>query len=151
MDCWRVFMAAYFGNAYDSRADPLDPAVKQLIEQGREISAVDYKRLEIERTRFWESLRSILDRFDALICPTTALPAPLATLGDRDFGPIDEAGRYHGLDMTAPFNLVGQCPALSVPSGFTAAGLPTGLQIIRRRHRDLDTLKIGAQIERLAT
>jgi Asp-tRNA(Asn)/Glu-tRNA(Gln) amidotransferase A subunit family amidase len=151
MDYWRVFMAAFFGDAYDSGAELLDPAVKQLIEQGRVISAVHYKRLEIERTRFWESLRSILERFDALICPTTAMPAPLATLGDRDFGRIDAAGRYHGLDMTAPFNLVGQCPALSVPSGFTAAGLPTGLQIIGRRHRDLDTLRIGAQIERLAT
>jgi hypothetical protein len=40
---------------------------------------------------------------------------------------------------------------MSTPSGFTAAGLPTGLQIIGRRHRDLDTLKIGARIERLAT
>jgi len=38
---------------------------------------------------------------------------------------------------------------MSTPSGFTAAGLPIGLQIIG--HRDLDTLKIGAQIERLAT
>jgi Asp-tRNA(Asn)/Glu-tRNA(Gln) amidotransferase A subunit family amidase len=53
--------------------------------------------------------------------------------------------------MTAPFNLVGRCPALSVPSGFTATGLPTGLQIIGQRHRDLDTLKIGAQIEGLTT
>ena len=149
MDYWRVFMAAYFGDVYDKDAAIMDPAVCRLIEQGRQLSAVDYKRLEIERTQFWHSLRKVLSTFDALICPTTAVSAPLATQTDRDFGWVDGAGRYHGLDMTAPFNLVGQCPALSVPSGFTAAGLPTGLQIVGRRHRDLDTLKLGALVEGL--
>ncbi len=149
MDYWRVFMAAYFKDAYEEGASLLDPAVRELIEQGRQISAVDYKRLEIERTRFWNGFRSVLRDFDALICPTTAIPAPSASLNDRDFGTTDEQGLYHGLDMTAPFNLIGQCPALSVPSGLTAAGLPTGLQIIGRRYSDLATLKIGTLVERL--
>jgi len=147
MDYWRVFMAAYFGETYDRDAALLDPGVRQLIEQGRTITAVAYKRLEVERTRFWHSLRGILREFDALLCPTTALAAPAATLTDRDFGRVDERGCYHGLDMTALFNLVGQCPALSVPSGFTSQGLPTGLQIIGRRHRDLETLRLGALVE----
>lgn len=150
MDYWRVFMAAYFQEVYNKDAALMDPAVRRLIEQGREITAVHYKRLEIERTRFWYSLRKILSEFDALICPTTAVPAPLATQTDRDFGWVDEAGRYHGMDMTAPFNLVGQCPALSVPSGLTSGGLPTGLQIVGRRHRDLETLKLGALVESLS-
>ncbi|WP_342643632.1 amidase [Rhodoligotrophos ferricapiens] len=149
MDYWRVFMAAYFADAYDTQAPVLDPAVKELIEQGRRISAVQYKRLEIGRTRFWNSFRSVLRNFDALICPTMALPAPAATLTDRDFGRTDEEGRYHGLDMTAPFNLIGQCPALSVPSGLTRDGLPTGLQIVGRRFDDLTVLKLGALVESL--
>jgi Asp-tRNA(Asn)/Glu-tRNA(Gln) amidotransferase A subunit family amidase len=149
MDYWRVFMATYFGDVYDKNAAVLDPAVQRLIEQGREISAVDYKRLEIERTKFWGSLRPVFRDFDALICPTTAIPAPLATLTDRDFGSIDKHGRYQGLDMTAPFNLVGQCSALSVPSGLTKDGLPTGIQIVGRRFDDLATLKIGALVESL--
>jgi Asp-tRNA(Asn)/Glu-tRNA(Gln) amidotransferase A subunit family amidase len=49
--------------------------------------------------------------------------------------------------MTSVFNLVSQCPALSVPSGFTAEGLPTGLQIVGRRYDDLTVLKIGAVLE----
>ncbi len=149
MDYWRVFMAAYFGDAYDASAHLLDPAVRSLVEHGRKISAVHYKRLEIERTKLWNSLRPIFRDFDALICPTTAIPAPLATLSDRDFGSVDGQGRYHGLDMTAPFNLISQCPALSVPSGLTADGRPTGLQIVGRRFEDLTTLKIGALVEKL--
>ncbi len=151
MDYWRVFMAAYFQDIYDRDAPLLDPGVRRLIEQGRGITAVHYKRLEIERTKFWGSLRNVLSEFDALICPTTAVPAPLATQTDRDFGWTDDAGRYHGMDMTAPFNLVGQCPALTVPSGNTREGLPTGLQIVGRRYCDLMTLKLGALVESVSS
>ena len=150
MDNWRVFMAAYFKESYERDATLLDPAVRRLIERGRDISAVAYKRLETKRTRFWDSLREILAQFHALITPTTAVPAPLATQSDRDFGWTDEEGRYQCLDLTAPFNLVGPCPALSVPSGFTASGLPTGLQVVGRRHSDLETLKTGALVERVS-
>ena len=61
----------------------------------------------------------------------------------------DAQGRYHGFDMTAIFNFVSQCPALSVPSGFTADGLPTGLQIVGRRFDDSTVLRIGAALESL--
>ena len=40
------------------------------------------------------------------------------------------------------------CPALSVPSGFTADGLPTSLQIVTPRHDDLGALNIGKALER---
>jgi Asp-tRNA(Asn)/Glu-tRNA(Gln) amidotransferase A subunit family amidase len=49
--------------------------------------------------------------------------------------------------MTFPFNMIAQCPALSVPSGFTRAGLPTGLQIVGRRYDDAVVLRIGAALE----
>lgn len=149
MDYWRVFMAAYFGDAYDTAASLLDPAVRRLIEQGRKISAVDYKLLEVRRTQHWNRLRPVFEHADALICPTMALPAPDAGMDDRSFGSIDEDGRYNGLDMTAPFNLFGQCPALSVPIGFARGGLPIGLQIVGRRYDDLGVLQIGTLIERL--
>ena len=51
--------------------------------------------------------------------------------------------------MTGVFNMVGQCPALSVPSGMTAAGLPTAVQIVADRFRDDMALRIGAAVERL--
>ena len=47
------------------------------------------------------------------------------------------------------FNFVSQCPALSVPSGFTRDGLPTALQIVGRRYDDLSVLRIGAALERV--
>jgi aspartyl-tRNA(Asn)/glutamyl-tRNA(Gln) amidotransferase subunit A len=48
-----------------------------------------------------------------------------------------------------PFNLTGQ-PAASVPAGFTAAGLPVGLQIVGRRHGDPTVLAASAAFEAAA-
>jgi Asp-tRNA(Asn)/Glu-tRNA(Gln) amidotransferase A subunit family amidase len=85
--------------------------------------------------------------YDALLCPTLPIPAPPVGRADQDFCYTDSEGRYRGFDMTAIFNFVSQCPVLSVPSGLTREGLPTGLQIIGRRFDDSTVLTIGATLE----
>ena len=62
-------------------------------------------------------------------------------------GGVDAEGRFHGLDMTALFNNIAQCPALSVPSGMTSSGLPTAIQIVGRRFDDPTVLRIGKALE----
>jgi aspartyl-tRNA(Asn)/glutamyl-tRNA(Gln) amidotransferase subunit A len=51
--------------------------------------------------------------------------------------------------LTYPFNLTGQ-PAISVPCGFSAEGLPIGLQIVGRRHADAIVLRAAAAYEEAA-
>jgi Asp-tRNA(Asn)/Glu-tRNA(Gln) amidotransferase A subunit family amidase len=99
------------------------------------------------RTRQWHGLARILARCDALLCPTMTRGAPPVEAGDGQFERVDSQGRLHGLDMTSPFNNVAQCPALSVPSGFTAAGLPSAVQIVGRRFDDPTVLTIGKAVE----
>lgn len=144
---WAVFQAASFGHLLEKFRDEMDPELVRLMDKGLAMSAVDFKRLERVRTRQWESLTRILADHVALLCPTTAVPAPSVEMDDADFDWSDEAGRYHGLDMTCPFNNVGQCPAISVPSGQTAAGLPTGAQLVGRRYQDIELLQIAAALE----
>ena len=105
------------------------------------------KRLEDVRTEQWRSLARLFADYDALLCPTMAVAAPPVEQTDDDFEDEDADGRYRGLDMAAVFNNVSQCPALSVPSGFTADGLPTGLQIVGRRFDDVGVLRIGKALE----
>ncbi len=69
------------------------------------------------------------------------------TESDHDVDDTD--GRFLGLDLTSPFNLISPCPVLSVPSGYTRAGLPTGMQIVGRRYDDRTVLEIGAAVEKL--
>ena len=126
-----------------------DPNVVQLIEGGRAISAVEYKRLEISRTGAWHKLAAILSDYDGLLCPVMTTTAPKVGASYLDLYAIDDTGRFHGLDLTAIFNLVTQCPALSVPAGFGKDGLPVGLQVVGRRFDDRGTLSIGAVIDRV--
>ncbi len=144
---WGVYLAAAFEHVLPEHRARMDPKVVALIEAGQAMSAVAFKQLESVRTAQWRELARVFERFDALLCPTMALPAPPVERSDDDFGREDADGRFHGLDMTSPFNNVAQCPALSVPSGVTGAGLPTGLQIVGRRFDDLTVLDIGAALE----
>ena len=145
---WGVYLAAFFGQHLAEWRDKMAPHVVDLMEAGMAMDAVGFKRLEFVRTEQWLKLAAILTHYDALLCPTMSVPAPETGKSEEDFQFEDAAGRFHALDMTAPFNFVSQCPALSVPSGFTRSGLPTGLQIVGRRYDDLGVLRIGAALER---
>ncbi|HET8727678.1 MAG TPA: amidase family protein, partial [Alphaproteobacteria bacterium] len=143
-DYWSVFQAAFFGHHLEEWRDRMDPDVVAYIEHGRTLGAVAYKRLEIARTRFWAKLSAVLDRADALICPTCAKPAPRLR-GEPVAVAEDEIPG--GVTMTSPFNLFGRCPVLSLPTGFTSRGLPTALQIVGRPHDDAGVLGIGRALE----
>ena len=60
MTLWAVFMAAYFGDVLEEFRERMDPAVVNLIETGRQVTAPDYKRIELVRTDLWRRLRPIL-------------------------------------------------------------------------------------------
>lgn len=146
---WGVFLAAGFGHLLESERAALDPEMVRFMEMGRRTSALDYARIDQRRTAMWREMARLLARFDALLLPTNAIPAPRADLTDAAFEASDAAGRFHGFDMTAPFNMLAQLPALSVPSGLTRAGLPTAMQIVGHRFDDAGVLRIGRLVERL--
>jgi len=146
---WGVFLSASFGELREEHASRMDPEVLRLMAEGDRMDAVTFKRLECVFTDQWRELAAVFRDHDALVCPTMALPAPEVGRDDSDFDWEDASGLYHGLDMTCPFNNVAACPALSVPSGFTRGGLPTGLQIVGHRFDDRGVLEIGAALEPL--
>jgi Asp-tRNA(Asn)/Glu-tRNA(Gln) amidotransferase A subunit family amidase len=145
---WGVYLAAIFGDVVPEFRDRMDPRVLELIDSGLEMSAVDFKRLEFVRTRAWRKLAPILERYDALLCPTMTQTARPVDVDEAEYVGSSEDGLCHSLDMTCQFNFVSQCPVLSVPSGWGADGLPMGLQVLARRYRDDEALRIGAALER---
>jgi Asp-tRNA(Asn)/Glu-tRNA(Gln) amidotransferase A subunit family amidase len=145
---WAVYIAAFFGHVLPEFRAKMDRNVVNIIERGLAMSAVDFKRLEFGRTEMWKQLTPILQRCDALLCPTMAQPAVNHGRSDQDFWRLDDKGDYLALDCTSVFNFVSQCPALSVPCGFTSDGLPIGLQVVGRRFDDLGALAIGAALEK---
>lgn len=92
----------------------------------------------------------ILENYHALICPTMGsheVPAdhepdqPLYIDGEA----IDE---IYGWSLCHPFNMLGRCPVLAVPSGLADNGLPTGIQIVARHFDDVRVFQVAAALER---
>jgi Asp-tRNA(Asn)/Glu-tRNA(Gln) amidotransferase A subunit family amidase len=146
---WGVYLAAIFGHVLPEYRDRMDPRLLAFMDDGLAMSAVEFKRLEFIRTEAWKKLRPVLEHYDALLCPTMSQPAPPVDKDDATYYADRSDGLYHGLDITCQFNYVSQCPALSVPSGWSADGLPIGLQIVARRYCDDIALRIGAALERV--
>ncbi|MEB8385779.1 amidase [Rhodobacteraceae bacterium KMM 6894] len=146
LELWGVTLAAAWGDALDSYRDRMDPEVVALMDAGRKVSGVRVRQLEVMRHRIWADLASIYEHYDALLTPTCATTAPSVDANQGEFEVLDAQGLYPGLDMTCIFNLVGECPALSVPVGLSD-GLPVGMQVIGPRFADAEVLGIGRLIE----
>ena len=125
----------------------MDPELVAYAEAWSRLSVVDYLKAVSARQALVDALRRFFERFDLLLTPTLCLPAfPLGMVG-----PAEVAGRkvtHLGWTLCYPFNYSGQ-PAISVPAGFTAGGLPVGLQIIGRRLEDALVLRAAAAFETL--
>ena len=125
----------------------MDPELVAYAEAWSRLSVVDYLKAVSARQALVDSLRRFFERFDLLLTPTLCLPA--FSLGM--VGPAEVAGRkvtHLGWTLCYPFNYSGQ-PAISVPAGFTAGGLPVGLQIIGRRLEDALVMRAAAAFETL--
>jgi aspartyl-tRNA(Asn)/glutamyl-tRNA(Gln) amidotransferase subunit A len=113
------------------------------MEPGLLVPAVRYLQAQRARRLLSDDFRRALEEVDVLLAPTTPIPAPR----------LDEAEapevRSTLLRLTSPANLAG-LPALSVPCGFTGAGLPVGLQIIGRAFHEATVLRVGHAYETTA-
>ncbi len=131
--------------------DQLTDYVLAEIDRGRAIGARELFSAHRARTEAYASLGPILARYDLFVCPTTALPAPPANHSPlaTDFR-ID--GRLVsarlGWVLTYPFNMLGPLPVLSVPSGRSRAGVPTGAQLVGRPYDDVRVFRAAAALER---
>jgi aspartyl-tRNA(Asn)/glutamyl-tRNA(Gln) amidotransferase subunit A len=125
------------------RPDELQPAVRARLTVGLHVSAHDYlqaSRLRARLTRVF--LREVFADVDLLLVPTVTGAAP--ALRDVTVGPVDALlRRTAGLSrLTRPFSGLG-LPALAVPCGFTADGLPLSAQIVGRPFDEPTVLRAG--------
>lgn len=145
---WGVYLDVCFAEEFERWRDHMDPNVVTLIDEGRRMDAVSFKRIEVLRTEQWYALCRVFDEHDVLLCPTTAHPAPPVGGSDSDYQGDQSDSRFHGLDMTCPFNFVGQCPVVSVPAGFNAARLPLAAQVVGHRFDDTAVMRVAAALEK---
>jgi len=131
-------LAAY--GAIDDLADRIDPGLHRTAAIGARFSASDYLDATAVRMELGQLMGRFHQTYDVLVTPTLPLPAFPAGQDVPDGSASPDWTSW--TPYTYPFNLTQQ-PALSVPCGFTAAGLPIGLQIVGARHADALVLRVG--------
>ncbi|MFQ5924955.1 MAG: amidase [Dehalococcoidia bacterium] len=135
------------GHLVEEHGDIMMPHVKSVMEHGRKVTGAEYSRALRALERFKLQTAEFFERYDLLLTPTTAVPAfPIGKWPRTIAGA--EVGRLWGSFPFAPaFNLTGQ-PAASLPCGFSADGLPIGLQAVARWGEDVTLLRACAAFER---
>jgi amidase len=131
---FEVLRAAHF--AYDkaplldAERERLKPEVVWNIERGLALTADEIGWAERERGLIQARTAAFFREHDLLLCPAAIVPPfnvelrYLESLGDYRFPTyIDWVAVTYAITLTG-------CPALSLPCGFTASGLPVGLQIV---------------------
>jgi amidase len=115
--------------------DLVKDTIQWQVEEGRKLTADQIVRATTLRAQLWERMRVFMERYEYFILPTTQVL------------PFDIRQPYiteiEGVNMPSYIDWMKSCfyitvvenPAISLPCGFTPAGLPIGLQIVGR-HRD---------------
>jgi aspartyl-tRNA(Asn)/glutamyl-tRNA(Gln) amidotransferase subunit A len=139
---------AYHAAWMRSRPQDYQPDVRERLRIGAFVSGAHYVRAQQVRALVAREIDEALARRDVLLAPATPLAAPVlgereTTLGD---GPSDVRAAL--LRCTRPFNFSGH-PACAAPGGFTAAGLPIGLQLIGRPFDEATVLRIVDAYQRI--
>jgi aspartyl-tRNA(Asn)/glutamyl-tRNA(Gln) amidotransferase subunit A len=132
---------------FDSRGEGFGAEVKRRIMIGTFALSSGYYdayygRAQRVRAKLRHEMSEALRRVDSLITPTT--PEPAFRIGTKTDDPLS---MYLSDIFTAPANLVG-IPAIAVPSGFSAEGLPLSLQIMGSHFGERALFRAAAFYER---
>ena len=137
----------------ETHSNQMTSYVRAFAEQSRRSKASDFLHsLEVANTMY-ATLGPLLEKYNVLVCPTTALPAVAADFDySRDSITINGkiVNPMLGWVMTTPFNTMSRCPVLTLPSGRAANGVPTSLQVIGRTYCDKDVFRAGMAFEQAA-
>ena len=119
------------------------------IEAGLKLTASAVGKAEEMRTAYYHRIRTFMDTYEFMIMPVNQVP------------PFEVTTEYpteiNGIQMETYIDWMKSCyyisvlghPAASVPCGFTADGLPVGLQIVGRHHDDFGVLQLAHAFEKI--
>jgi len=153
LDIFQTLRATLFvtgrASLLENHRDALKPEMIWNIEKGMKLTAAEIGRAQVERGHLTRRVADWFETHDILACPVAIVP-PF----DVDIRYVERVGD-HAFDnyvdwlyIVAAITLTG-CPAISVPCGFTASGLPVGLQLVARARDEAKLLSVAAAAEEI--
>jgi aspartyl-tRNA(Asn)/glutamyl-tRNA(Gln) amidotransferase subunit A len=129
------------------RPQDYGPQVLMRLENGLAVTGVAYLEALRWRGPALAAHLAAAAGVDAILAPVSPMAAPRIDETDIGNGPGAEALIQRVTRFTRPINYLG-LPALSIPAGFTKAGLPVGMQLVGRPFDEATLLTIGATFQR---
>ncbi|HEV7267443.1 MAG TPA: amidase family protein [Falsiroseomonas sp.] len=150
-ESFEVLRAAQFLQSHLEKVrqtpEQVSPNVRENVEEGLGYSLTDYARAAGEQTRLYRVWQRFFDGHDLLISPAiTISPRDWRELYPAEIDGQKTRTYFHWLALAYAVTLVGH-PAISIPLGRDAAGMPFGLQIVGPRGGDALVLAAAAAIE----
>lgn len=145
-----TLLASRAGPVLAAHRDDLDPTLLVHVDNGFNHSALALTGAGAARTRAFKEVQAVFEWADVIASPT--LSAPPLPHGQDPHGPIlingEPAGRvrHSWYPYTLAFNLTGH-PAISIPCGWTASGLPVGFHLAAPWYQERFLLKVAADLE----
>jgi amidase len=150
-EIFKVYRALSFYQQHAEKVrrhrDLVKATVIQEVERGERLTLADLAQADANRSRLFARVGQFMDRFDFFALPTVQVlpfdvnqPYITEIEGNKMGSYIDWMRSCYYVTLTA-------LPAISVPAGFTAEGLPVGLQIVGRHHDDWGVLQIAHAYE----
>lgn len=130
---------AYHEPNVKTRAAAYGPAVLNRVREGALLRAADYIQAQRARAVLVQRIGAIMRDVDLIVSPAGARVAPA-------FATYDPDSTYKTPSFTNVFNLTG-LPAMSIPCGFSASGLPIGLQIAGRAFEEAAVFRLAHTYE----
>ena len=138
--------AAYHAPMLETMPERYTTPVRLRLEMARYVLAEDYVRARAGRDVLRRDVDLALAGHDALLLPTLPIPAPPLGANTVRAGAREEPVRNLMLRLTQLFNLTGH-PAISLPCGRTAGGLPCGLQLVGAGMQTDALLRVALAVE----
>lgn len=140
------FYIAHEGHYRDKR-DQLGPNLVANIEQALGYSFSDAAHAQANQTALYRRYLDYMKDFDILITPTAAVsPFPVEQLYPTHINGEELRTYFHWLGLAYGVTLTGH-PAVTIPCGLDAYGMPFGLQVCGHIHQDGKLLGIARALE----
>ena len=136
-----------FGALLDRAPQELKPSLRENIELGRKLSGADLGRAEVLHTALFHRVREFFTTCDILLLPVSqVLPFDIDLEYPAEIAGVAMTDYLNWMKSAYLVSATG-CPALSVPAGFSAGGLPVGVQIVGPHRADFAVLRAGHAFE----
>jgi aspartyl-tRNA(Asn)/glutamyl-tRNA(Gln) amidotransferase subunit A len=124
----------------------MDPGLVACIQASENVTVAEYQAARERKMRYIANINAWFEDWDFLLTPAVSVAAFPADRLMPAHWPSHPWDWVSWAEFSYPFNMAWN-PAASVPCGFTAEGLPVGLQIVGRRFDDLGVLQASAAFE----